>query len=124
MVTADVLVDAYGRIREEVADVLGGASGETLVWRPDPEANTIAWLIWHLTRVQDDHLAAAFGRRQVWEEQGWAERFSLPFGPDATGYGHSPAEVGQVRSDALPARRLPRGGGRAQRRASGRHHRS
>lgn len=100
MVTADVLVDAYGRIREEVADVLGGASGETLVWRPDPEANTIAWLIWHLTRVQDDHLAAAFGRRQVWEEQGWAERFSLPFGPDATGYGHSPAEVGQVRSDA------------------------
>ena len=100
MATADILVDAYGRIREEVAAVLDGVATETLVWRPDPEANTIAWLIWHLTRVQDDHLAAALGREQVWMEQGWVERFGLPFPAEATGYGHSPEEVAQVRVDA------------------------
>lgn len=100
MATADILLDAYDRIREEVAGVLDGIDPQALVWQPDPGSNTIAWLIWHLTRVQDDHLAAAFGREQVWREQGWTERFGLPFPPQATGYGHSPEEVALVRCDA------------------------
>ena len=94
---SDILVDAFGRIREEVAGVLGGAGEEALVWRPDLQANTVAWLVWHLTRVQDDHIAAAFDRPQVWIEQGWADRFGLPFAPDETGYGQSPQEAGRVR---------------------------
>lgn len=98
--TSDILVDAFGRIREEVAGVLDGAGEAALVWRPDPQSNTIAWLIWHLTRVQDDHLAAAFDRPQVWTEQGWADRFGLPFAVEETGYGHSPEEVGRVRASA------------------------
>ena len=38
-------------------------------WRPTgrtPEANSIAWLIWHLTRVQDDHVAGLAGCEQAW----------------------------------------------------------
>lgn len=96
MPISEILVDAYGRISEEVTAVLDGLDRQTLLWRADHEANTIAWLVWHLSRVEDDHLAAAFGRAQVWHEGGFSERFGLPFNPDATGYGQSPAEVAQV----------------------------
>jgi hypothetical protein len=62
----------------------------------DPEANTIGWLVWHLTRVQDDHVADVAGRPQAWHEDGWYERFGLPFGRDEHGYGHTPEQVGAV----------------------------
>ncbi len=96
----ELLVDAYGRVAEEVAAVLDGASPELLAYRPDRAANTVAWLVWHLTRVQDDHVSDVAGTEQVWTAAGWVERFALPFGVRATGYGHSAAEVGSVRADA------------------------
>jgi hypothetical protein len=94
--TPEVLTDVFGRIREEVATVLEGIGPAILTWRPDDRANTVAWLVWHLTRVQDDHLADAFDRPQVWHEGDWYERMALPFDRGATGYGQSSGEVAQV----------------------------
>ena len=71
MTSAELLVDAFGRIREVVHRVIDGLSPEQLAFRVDPEANSIAWLVWHLTRIQDDHLADAFEAEQVWLSQGW-----------------------------------------------------
>jgi len=96
----EILADAFDRVRDEVRDVLDGADDQILRWRVDREANTVAWLVWHLSRVQDDHLAKAFDRGQVWHEEGWAERFALPFDVDETGYGQSPHEVGRVTASA------------------------
>ncbi|WP_353946769.1 DinB family protein [Streptomyces sp. HUAS MG91] len=93
----DLLIDGYNRIKEEVHGVVGGLSPEQLQARPGDGANSIAWLIWHLTRVQDDHVADAAGTDQVWLAQGWAERFDLPLDRTDTGYGHTAKEVGQVR---------------------------
>jgi hypothetical protein len=56
----------------------------------------MAWLVWHLTRVQDDHVAGAAGIPQVWTAQGWVDRFALPFDSSDMGYGMDPAEVGLV----------------------------
>jgi hypothetical protein len=92
-----VLGDALGRVREEVPAIVAGLDEDGLAWRPDPEANSIAWLVWHLTRVADDHVAEVAGTEQVWTSGGWYERFGLPFPPEAHGFGHSAAEVGQVR---------------------------
>jgi hypothetical protein len=72
---ADVLLDALGRVEESVGAVLDDLGDEELVTRPAPGANTVAWLVWHLTRVMDDHLADAFDRDQVWIRDGWAKRF-------------------------------------------------
>jgi hypothetical protein len=97
MTAADVLVDAFGRIQGVVEAAVDGLTPEQLAVRPDGHANSIAWLVWHLTRIQDDHLADAFGAEQAWTADGWFDRFGLPFTPVATGYGHSGDEVAAVR---------------------------
>jgi uncharacterized damage-inducible protein DinB len=100
MNTSDVLIDAYGRIQEEVHEVVDGLDDKTLATRPDGAGNSIAWLVWHLTRIQDDHLADAGGYEQVMTADGWHERLGLPFDPADTGYGHTAEQVEQVRVSA------------------------
>lgn len=92
----DLLIDAFGRIREVVHEAAEGLTPEELAVRLDPGANSIAWLLWHLTRIQDDHVSDAAGTAQVWTSEGWAGRFELPFSKAATGFGHSPKDVAKV----------------------------
>ncbi|MYS19692.1 Uncharacterized damage-inducible protein DinB (forms a four-helix bundle), partial [Streptomyces sp. DvalAA-14] len=96
MKSSELLADAFGRIREEVHAAVEGLTPDQLAERPDPGANSIAWLVWHLTRVQDDHVADVAGEEQIWTSQGWDQRFGLPLPAAATGYGHDPAEVAKV----------------------------
>jgi uncharacterized damage-inducible protein DinB len=95
--SVDLLTDAFGRVRESVHQVLDGISPDDLTVRIAPDTNPIGWLVWHLTRIQDDHVADAAGTEQIWTAQGWYQRFALPFRPAATGYGHSSDEVGAFR---------------------------
>lgn len=94
---ADLLADAFGRVQEAVHGAVEGLDAEQLGRRLDPSANSIAWLVWHLTRVQDDHIAEVAGLEQVWLAEGWVERFGLPLDPKAIGYGHTSEEVAAVR---------------------------
>ncbi|MFD9002551.1 DUF664 domain-containing protein [Streptomyces sp. NPDC059582] len=96
----DVLIDAYDRIREEVHAVVDGLGPDDLNARPGPAANSIAWLVWHLARVQDDHVADAFDLDQVWVSKEWEKRFGLDLPRGDIGYGHSSAKVAKVRVDA------------------------
>ncbi|MFJ9340462.1 DinB family protein [Streptomyces sp. NPDC101733] len=97
----EVLVDGFERIRDVVHEAVEGLSTEELHARIDPEANSIAWLVWHLTRVQDDHVADAAGLTQVWEAEDWADRLGLRRLPaGATGYGHTADQAGAVRVES------------------------
>ena len=101
MATADdLLIDGFDRVRDTVREVVKGLDEQALTFRPAGGANPIAWLAWHLTRIQDDHIADAAGSEQLWTSGGWVERFRLPFDVNATGYGQSPEEVGRVRASA------------------------
>ena len=93
-IATQILLDAYDRVHDELPELLDGLDTETLLWRPDAEANPIAWLAWHLTRVQDDHVAGVGGVEQVWTAAGFADRFALPYAVGTIGYGHTSAEVG------------------------------
>jgi hypothetical protein len=101
--SAEILVDAFGRVREIVHQVVNGRTPDQLAFRVDSAANSIAWLVWHLTRIQDDHVADVAQADQVWTAGGWSQRFGLPFAPTATGYGHGSDDVAavQVRSGEL-----------------------
>jgi uncharacterized damage-inducible protein DinB len=96
----DILIDGYGRIQEEVHAAVEGLTADELNARPGPDANSVTWLVWHLTRVQDDHIADAAELEQVWLTQDWEKRFGLGLPRRDTGYGHSSAKVAKVRVDS------------------------
>jgi uncharacterized damage-inducible protein DinB len=100
MDATELLVDAFGRVTETVHAAVADLSEAQLAVRLDPEANSIAWLVWHLTRIQDDHLADAAHAEQVWTSQAWVERFGLPFDFRDTGYGHQADDVAAVQVDS------------------------
>ncbi|BAK33461.1 hypothetical protein MLP_04470 [Microlunatus phosphovorus NM-1] len=93
-----LLVDGFGRIRESVADLTTGLTDETAWWRPDEGANSIAWLLWHLIRVEDDHISDLAGAPQSWPQ--FRDEAGLPLEPDDTGYGHTAEQVAAVRVSA------------------------
>ncbi|MET8851961.1 DUF664 domain-containing protein [Amycolatopsis sp. NPDC004625] len=97
MNVAELLVDGFGRVQGTVHAAVEGLAAEQLGARLDDEANSIAWLVWHLTRVQDDHVADVAGTEQVWTGEDWLSRFGLPFPAGDIGYGHRPADVEAVR---------------------------
>ncbi len=99
----DVLLDAFGRLPESVTAAVDGLDAERLRQAPGPGANPIGWLVWHLTRVQDSHVAELAGQPQVWESDEVARRFGLPPDPANSGYGHGPAEVAAVRPESAQA---------------------
>jgi len=92
----DVLADGFGRIEGLVRSVVEGADEAPLTRRVGREANTVAWLVWHIARVQDAQVAPLAGTEQVWTARGWAQRFGLPFDDEANGYGQSPDEAARV----------------------------
>ena len=97
MLTSELLMYAYDRVQEGLRRAVEGLSAEQLNARVAPHANSIAWLVWHLARVQDDHIAAAADEEQVYTADDWFDRFDFPFDPSETGYGFTSQQVGQVR---------------------------
>jgi hypothetical protein len=100
MSAAGVLVDGFGRVREIVHRAVDGLTPDHLTFRIDDTTNSIAWLAWHLTRIQDDHIADAAGLDQVWTAGGFSTDFGLPFDPSDTGYGHDTDDVAAVHATA------------------------
>ncbi|MET0839877.1 MAG: DUF664 domain-containing protein [Marmoricola sp.] len=96
----DLLVDTFGRLREGYVGVPDGLDAEKAHWRPGGTGNSITWLLWHIARVQDDHIAGLAAGTQSWHD-GWAERFGFPFEPGDIGYGHTSDEVDAVRVERL-----------------------
>jgi Protein of unknown function (DUF664) len=94
----ELLRDTFTRLIEHVDDLTEGLTEDQASYRPNPNANSIAWLIWHSARVQDIQLAPIAGIEQVWLDEGWVDRFGLDLPHNDTGYGHGHDEVAKVRA--------------------------
>ncbi|HLG74186.1 MAG TPA: DinB family protein [Chloroflexota bacterium] len=99
MAENDVLIRAFETVRQRFETALEGVTGDQLTYRPHPEANSIAWLAWHLTRWQDAQLARFSGADQLWVS-GWAGRFDRPADPADTGIGHTSRQVAELTGSA------------------------
>ena len=100
MELADIARDLFDRIGEHVHEAVDGLDPAQLRWAPADGANPIGWLIWHLTRVQDDHIAEILGVEQLWATGDWAAHFGVAADAGNTGYGHTPDEVARIRPDS------------------------
>ena len=99
MDVAALLVELYGRVPPLAKDAVDGLDVARLCERPAEGANTIAWLVWHVARVQDHHISELLDTDQLWAGGSWAKRFGLAPDPHNTGYGHTPKDVAEIRPD-------------------------
>lgn len=95
-----LLRDGFGRVREGLELLLESAEPRMLRFRASKNSNSVAWLTWHLTRIEDDHfthMARALGNEstleQCWISLDWVGRFNLPYRRLDTGFGHSSDQV-------------------------------
>ena len=100
----DILLDLYSRIPEHLTPAVEGLSPEELTIQPEPGSNTIGWLAWHLTRVQDSHVAEVMETDQIWVSGDWHRRFGLAEAdPSNTGWRHTPAQMAEIRPESAEA---------------------
>ncbi|MBO0866701.1 MAG: mycothiol transferase [Mycobacterium sp.] len=96
----ELLRDAFARLIEHVDELTDGLTDDKSSYRPSPNANSIAWLLWHSARVQDIQIAHLADVEQAWIRQGWVDRFGLDLPRNDTGYGHTPEDVAKVQAPA------------------------
>jgi len=94
----ELVIDSYGRILEILESALEGLTQDDLNVQPHSDSNSIGWLAWHLTRVQDDHIAALMGEEQLWIEDEWHSKFNRAPDRKDIGFGQSSEEVSAFKS--------------------------
>jgi len=94
----ELMSDAYGRVLPLLEKALEGLTQDDLNRQPHPDSNSIGWLTWHLTRVQDIRLSPLMGKEQLWISNDWYKRFHRPRDPMDRGFGHSSEEVAAFKS--------------------------
>ncbi len=102
MNVSELLIELYDRIVPLAEQAVTGLGVEELVDAP-AGSNSIGWLVWHLARVQDDHLGEIMGSQQIWVDGDWGQRFRLASDPGNIGFGHGPEEVATVKPDSAAA---------------------
>jgi hypothetical protein len=95
----DLVLDGFSRIHGIVNMSLKNMTAEQLVFRPEEQANTVAWLAWHLTRVQDDHVSDLAEREQAWIAGGWHTKFGKPAERKDTGFRYNADQVLSIKPD-------------------------
>ncbi len=99
----DLLTDGFGRLPGLVHRAVDGLTTEQLAWAPADGANTVGWLVWHLTRIQDHHVSELLDTDQVWLDGDRAARFGLEPDSQNTGYGHDRDDIATVRPESTQA---------------------
>lgn len=97
----DFVIRSMDRARLVTVELVRDLTPQELLWQPGPKANHVAFLLFHIFRVEDSNLHAWVTEAdQVWEEESWSDPIVLP-SPDAshsqnwtTGNGWTSKEVG------------------------------
>ena len=74
-----------------------GITDEHFYHQPTAESNSIAWLVWHLSRWRDRTSAIVSGETQIWITEGWSKRFGMS--EERTGLGDTSDQVAGFRTE-------------------------
>ena len=96
MESNDLLVEAYSHINRIVHQATDDLTQDQLAYQPELGSNSIAWLVWHLTRIQDSHLRNVVQLEEAWLTEEWSDRFGMS-GSTGIGFGDGPDEVAAIK---------------------------
>ena len=73
-------------------EAVGDLTPEELSWQPGANTNPMGWMLWHTLRVEDMWIQFfTLGQPEIWERDGWHEKFGLPTRDN--GFGHTSEQV-------------------------------
>ena len=88
MAAVEGVLSALERNWEMVDGTLAGLDDAILARRPTDQCNSMAWLLWHMTRVLDTFVHTRLqAQPQVWIGDGWYAKFGMDPDPDNRGWG-------------------------------------
>src|SRR3990172_7137462 len=88
-----LMTDAFEQVVAEVERLLNGLTRDDVLRQPQRDSNSIGWMVWHLTRIQDFGISKLMGEEQLWIKNRWYSKFNRKRDPRDVGSGHSGAEV-------------------------------
>jgi hypothetical protein len=91
---------ALNALQQHYYSLLKDITAQELSWQPGPNANSIGFIFWHVTRVED-RLVVHFaqGKPEVWLRDGWHQRWGIP--TEVTGLEYPPEQVASFPVPAL-----------------------
>ncbi|MFC1977480.1 DinB family protein [Chloroflexota bacterium] len=92
MEAKEVILRSLEQSQGYVARTLDGLTQEEAAWCPGPECNSIAFILWHMTRVEDFFVnRVIYHGSELHEAEGWREKLGTP--AQSTGYGYTAEQV-------------------------------
>lgn len=87
-------VAALDRNWDMVTTALADLDDASLLVRPNPQSNSISWLLWHMSRVADRFIHTRLQESpQIWIKDGWHEKHNMAPEPEEIGLGWTSEQV-------------------------------
>jgi len=94
MLPTEAILAAHRRNWDMVDTALSALDYDTLTRRPEDHCNSIAWILWHMSRVLDTFInTRLMFREQVWNKNEWVSRFNIPDNLENRGVGWTAEDV-------------------------------
>ena len=95
METKDFILKSLEGIQRGLGMNLKDITAGELKWQPNPQSNSIGFILWHQLRVEDMMIHADIQQKpQVYELEKWAEKMGLPTdNPRDNGGGYTAEQV-------------------------------
>ena len=98
----ELTAKSLNRSREYLNKSLDGLTQEEFAWRPKPDCNSIAFILWHVTRVEDHFINRLFQRQEeIYESDGWRQKLGTP--GDSSGYNYTVEQLQAWQAPKLEA---------------------
>ncbi len=80
MEATEVILRSLAQSQEYLNKALDGLTQEEAAWSPNAECNSIAFILWHMTRVEDFFVNRVIRREtELYEAECWQEKLGTPF---------------------------------------------
>ena len=79
MEAKELILKSLEQSQRFLTNALDGLTQEEAAWSPSPECNSIAFILWHMTRVEDFFVNRIIQREtELYEAEGWREKLGTP----------------------------------------------
>jgi len=82
METKEFILDSLDIMQKELDQAMDGLTQDEVEWRPNFEANSIGFILWHMLLGEDYFVQAMFRQKpDLWASEKWYSKLNMPEEP-------------------------------------------